>query len=159
MITIYKILTPIDFDIHGIKSMEFGEPDIAALKYGCEFASRFDSELHVLHVVQNTTEIEMCTHEAEQAEKKILNDLLIEPLNPKVKVLRDVRKGRPHVEIIKYAKEHSIDLIIMGTHGRKPLPHLLLGSEAEQTVRKAPCPVLVVRHPEHEFVLGGVQKI
>ena len=83
-----------------------------------------------------------------------MNDLLIEPLNPKVKVVRNVRKGRPYVEIITYTQEHSIDLIIMGTHGRKPLPRLLLGSEAEQTVRKAPCPVLVVRHPEHEFVLG-----
>ena len=104
----HKIMTPIDFDTHGIKPMKCVEPDIAALKYGCEFASRFDLELHVLHVIQNVTEIEMCTHEAEEAGKKILNDLLIEPLNP----------------------------------------ILLLGSEAEQTVRT----VLVVRHPEHEFV-------
>jgi len=45
-----------------------------------------------------------------------------------------------------------MDLIVLGTHGRSALVHLLLGSVAEKVVRKAPCPVLTVRHPEHEFV-------
>jgi nucleotide-binding universal stress UspA family protein len=53
------------------------------------------------------------------------------------------------VEIVRYASEEAIDLIVMGTHGRGPIAHMLLGSVAERVVRKAPCPVLTVRLPEH----------
>jgi nucleotide-binding universal stress UspA family protein len=55
--------------------------------------------------------------------------------------------------IVNYAKETGIDLIVMGTHGRGPMAHLIMGSVAERVVRLAGCPVLVVRHPEHEFVV------
>ena len=55
--------------------------------------------------------------------------------------------------IVQYAKDHAIDLIVMGTHGRRALEHLLMGSVAERVVRTAPCPVLTVRHPEREFVV------
>ena len=58
----------------------------------------------------------------------------------------------PFTEIIRFAKDKDIDLIVMGTHGHTGLAHVLLGSVAEKVVRKAPCPVLTVRHPEHEFV-------
>ena len=61
--------------------------------------------------------------------------------------------GSPAFAIIDYAREHEIDLIIMGTHGRGTLGHFLMGSVAEHVVRTAPCPVLVVRPSEHEFVL------
>jgi nucleotide-binding universal stress UspA family protein len=61
--------------------------------------------------------------------------------------------GAPFVEILRYAKEQGIDLIVMGTDGRGPIVHMLIGSVAEKVVRKAPCPVLTVRHPQHEFVL------
>jgi nucleotide-binding universal stress UspA family protein len=63
-----------------------------------------------------------------------------------------VRQGPPFLEIVRYAQEANIDLIVLGTHGRGGLAHMLLGSVAEKVVRKAPCPVLTVRHPEHEFV-------
>jgi len=59
----------------------------------------------------------------------------------------------PAETIVNYAKEHPIDLVVMGTHGRKALAHLLMGSVAERVVRTAPCPVLTVRHPEHEFLV------
>jgi nucleotide-binding universal stress UspA family protein len=62
--------------------------------------------------------------------------------------------GHPVVEILKYAETHPIDLIVIGTHGRGPLGHMVMGSTAERVVRKAPCPVLTVRHPEREFVVG-----
>ena len=62
-------------------------------------------------------------------------------------------RGSPSMEIAGYAQSEKIDLIIMGTHGRSPMAHLLMGSVAEKVVRKAPCPVLIVRHPEHEFVV------
>jgi nucleotide-binding universal stress UspA family protein len=58
----------------------------------------------------------------------------------------------PAFAIIDYAKENGIDLIVMGTQGRGALAHLLMGSVADRVVRLASCPVLTVRHPEHEFV-------
>jgi nucleotide-binding universal stress UspA family protein len=64
------------------------------------------------------------------------------------------RPGHPVVEILRYAKAEAIDLIVMGTHGRGKLAHLLMGSVAERVVRLAPCPVLTVHHPQREFVLS-----
>jgi universal stress protein A len=63
-----------------------------------------------------------------------------------------VHIGRPYEEIITVAKEHKADLIIIATHGRSGLKHAFLGSTAERVVRHAPCPVLVVREREREFV-------
>jgi nucleotide-binding universal stress UspA family protein len=54
--------------------------------------------------------------------------------------------------IVQYAKDMDVNLIIIGTHGRGTVAHLLMGSVAERVVRTAPCPVLTVRHPEHDFV-------
>jgi nucleotide-binding universal stress UspA family protein len=64
-----------------------------------------------------------------------------------------VREGPPVVEIVRYARDAEIGLIVIGTHGRGGLAHVFLGSVAENVVRKAPCPVLTVRHPQHEFVM------
>ena len=55
-------------------------------------------------------------------------------------------------EIAGYAKHEGIDIIVIGTHGRGVMAHLLMGNVAEKVVRIAPCPVLTVRHPEHEFI-------
>ena len=63
------------------------------------------------------------------------------------------RLGSPFVKIIEYAKEHQIDLIVMGTHGRTGLPHVLIGCVAERVVRMAPCPVLTVHPQGHQFVM------
>ena len=60
--------------------------------------------------------------------------------------------GKPFVEIVRDAQEHSIDLIVVGTHGRGLAAHLLLGSVAEKLVRKARCPVLTVHPHGHSFV-------
>ena len=66
---------------------------------------------------------------------------------------RALRYGHPAKMICQYAREHEIDLLVIGTHGRTGLKHLLLGSVAERVVRVSPCPVLTVRHPEHEFLI------
>ena len=68
---------------------------------------------------------------------------------------QNVRFGRPFREITNAAKERRVDLIITGTHGFTGLRHLQLGSTAEKVVRYAPCPVMVVREQEHEFVVPG----
>jgi nucleotide-binding universal stress UspA family protein len=59
--------------------------------------------------------------------------------------------GKPFEQIIRYARQEKIDLIVIGTHGHSALVSMLLGSVAEKVIRKAPCAVLSVRHPEHEF--------
>jgi len=63
-----------------------------------------------------------------------------------------VLDGTPFVEIVRYAGEAAIDLIIMPTHGHTGLAHMIIGSTTERVIRKAPCPVLVLRDEEREFV-------
>jgi nucleotide-binding universal stress UspA family protein len=60
--------------------------------------------------------------------------------------------GRPFAEIVRFGKEQQIDLIVIGSHGRRGISHLLLGSVAERVVRLAGCPVLTVRPDQHQFV-------
>jgi hypothetical protein len=81
-----------------------------------------------------------------------LRDRLGESLNKKLAPIRAegisvegfVFSGVPSAEIIKFAKSRQADLIVMGTHGRTGLAHVLLGSTAERVIQKAPCPVLTV---------------
>jgi len=73
-------------------------------------------------------------------------------ISPKVKdIEKMVVRGVPFVEIIKTAREKNADLIVIGTHGRTGIDHMLFGSTAEKVVRKAPCPVLTVRMAGKEF--------
>jgi nucleotide-binding universal stress UspA family protein len=154
MMTLKKILVATDF----------GEPSDAALTYGKELAGRFDATLHVLHVAEN---VYITTFGAEtyaamapdlQAEieggaRAHLEELLIDSDHSGPRTTPVVlTSSSPAYAIIDYAAEHGIDLIVMGTHGRGALAHMLMGSVAEKVVRLAPCPVLTVRHPEHEFV-------
>jgi nucleotide-binding universal stress UspA family protein len=143
---------------------DFGEPADAALRYGRELAGRFGCTLHVLNVIENfyVTTLGAETYaafvpemqrELENAARKRLDETLIDsdgsgpPTRPAVRT-----SGSPAYAIVDYAQEFDIDLIVMGTHGRGALAHLMMGSVAERVVRIAPCPVLTVRHPEHEFV-------
>ena len=71
-----------------------------------------------------------------------------------IKVSRRVQTGAPFEEIIKIAEEERADLIVMGTHGRAGLSHLLLGSVAERVVRLATCPVLTVRQTKDDDESG-----
>jgi nucleotide-binding universal stress UspA family protein len=65
-----------------------------------------------------------------------------------------VRSGSPAAEIIRYAEDRSIDLIVMGTHGRGIVAHAVMGSVAEKVVRTAPCPVLTVREPQRNTLVA-----
>jgi nucleotide-binding universal stress UspA family protein len=86
------------------------------------------------------------------AVRDALERLVKENQLERFKVHREVREGSPFYEIIQHAKEKNVDLIVMGTHGHSGLAHVLLGSVTEKVVRKSPCPVLTIRHPEHEFI-------
>jgi nucleotide-binding universal stress UspA family protein len=153
MIDLHRILVPTDFS-------KFSQN---ALTYAAAFAEKFGAELHLLHVVQNLAlmvpdtvnavpPIVPSTEELTAAVRVALDRTVSENHLERFKLFKDVREGTPFYEIIQAAKEKDVDLIVMGTHGRSGLAHVLLGSVTEKVVRKAPCPVLTVRHPEHEFV-------
>jgi nucleotide-binding universal stress UspA family protein len=152
MIELKRILVPTDFSKHSLNAM----------KYAAAFADKFKAELYLLHVVQDLTlflpdaisgtpPYVPPPEQMMSAVRDSLDRLAKEQLD-KLTVHRFVREGSPFFEIISCAKENNVDLIIMGTHGRGMLAHMLMGSVAEKVVRKAPCPVLTVRHPEHEFI-------
>jgi len=154
MIALTKILVATDFS----------EPSDAAYAYGRELALTFGAQLTVLHVVENILTrvgadgfvfaspelqegIEASGRAHLEAVVKVedLRRLQVEPVV--------VTSNSPAHAIADYAHRTGVDLIVMGTHGRGAVAHLLLGSVAERVVRTAPCPVLTVRHPQHEFVL------
>lgn len=91
--------------------------------------------------------------ELQEASQKALDELPDPDWVDGVSVVREIRVGTPFVEIVRYAKSSDVDLIVIGTHGRSGLAHVLLGSTAERVVRKAPCPVLSVRPEGHDFVM------
>jgi nucleotide-binding universal stress UspA family protein len=69
-----------------------------------------------------------------------------------LKVEQMTRIGVPFLEIVKVAKEKDVDLIVMGTHGRTGLAHVLIGSVAEKVVHHAHCGVLTIKHPQYKFI-------
>jgi nucleotide-binding universal stress UspA family protein len=96
---------------------------------------------------------ELQTQIEEEARKRIealVSDEDKKTLNARAAVVTSAGAAET---IVQYASDHAIDLIVMGTHGRRGVDHLLMGSVAERVVRTAPCPVLTVRHPEREFVV------
>ena len=145
MIVVKSILVPTDFS----------ETSDAALNYGIGLALTFGARLYLLHVPGETGvnfEADFPMVQFENATRERL-EMLVSPRN--LITLRPeyvLRIGAPAEEIVRYAGSRDIDLIVMGTHGRSGVPHLLMGSVAENVVRTAPCPVLTVRHPEHAFV-------
>jgi nucleotide-binding universal stress UspA family protein len=142
-------------------AVDFGEASEAALSYGRNFAQQFGAQLHAMHVLENRFLRPMLNdpQAVESATARQLLDRLTledrERLDTAV-VIR--RSDDPAEEIVRYAKEQNIDLIVLGTHGRRGVAHLLAGSVAERVVRTAGCPVLTVRHPEHEFVVSDCER-
>jgi nucleotide-binding universal stress UspA family protein len=137
-------------------AVDFGEASEAALVYARNFARNFGARLHVLHVLENTFLRPMANdpYVVETATTRQLLDRLTDDDRETLRALPVIRKSdAPADEIVRYAKDEHIDLIVLGTHGRKAMAHLLVGSVAERVVRTAPCPVLTVRHPEREFVV------
>jgi nucleotide-binding universal stress UspA family protein len=152
MLTIREILFATDFS----------PPSQHALKYACELAEKFDSQLHVLHVLQDLMpfmgepgmlmpNVSNYLIEVRESAQRALQDLPPKEYPAAGQAVRVLRSGSPFLEIVRYVKEAGIDLIVIGTHGRTGLKHVLMGSVAENVVRKAHCPVLTVRPPTQQF--------
>ena len=147
-----NILVPIDFSTCSKK----------ALQYAIPFARQFNATLTLVHVVQSNYfpggefsggyDFAPAEKELRESAGQQLAELVLEEVDEFVPVKTAVRSGSPVQEIVTAARELESDLILISTHGRTGLKHLLLGSVAENIVRLAPCPVLVVREREREFV-------
>ncbi len=148
---------------HMLVPTDFSESSKVALRYATALADRFNACIHLLHAVQSPFEqpwaaeiyaVSMADFEqtARRESDAQLAAMLSESERQKYGACLVTEMGPPFLTIVNYATREPIDLIVMGTHGRGAIAHLLIGSVAENVVRKAPCPVLTVRHPEHEFV-------
>jgi nucleotide-binding universal stress UspA family protein len=154
MIKVKTILVPTDFS----------DCSEAAVKYGYALAETFGATIHLLNVVQDPYAMpwaadafaapigHMLSDWEAQANRRLVDTV---PAASSAPTVLKTLVGSPYSAIVRYAEQHHVDLIVLGTHGRGPLGHMLLGSVAERVVRTAPCPVLTVRHPQREFVTRG----
>ena len=145
---------------------DFSEPSAAALAYGRELARSFGAALTILHIADDTmaraygidggvllTDPELQRRLEADALAQV-NALICDEDRVQRKARGVVLSSTtPAAAIVTLAHNSNIDLIVLGTHGRSGFAHLLMGSVSERVVQTAPCPVLTVRHPEHEFVL------
>jgi len=153
---------PALFDVKSILvPIDFSAPSKKALDYAVAFAEQFGAKLTLLHVVEpvatpdfaNSFPLMMENDKVMAACKARLQALVKQKaIDPKLVEKTLVRQGRAFHEIADAARTLKADLIIISTHGYTGLKHALLGSTAERVVRHAPCPVLVVREREREFV-------
>ena len=143
--TITRILVPTDFST----------ASDAALDFAKSIARTFNASLHLLHVFEDpvvtvgfteayaplppTTRVAL----VDDARRQLANRLSAEE-RERFDATTEVVSGASAMAIVEYAQDHAIDLIVMGTHGRTGVAHLLIGSVAERVVRLAPCPVLTV---------------
>jgi len=150
-IALLRIMVPLDFSDHSKK----------ALRYALRFAEQFGAELEVVHVVTPIifadgmippVEMEDLSRETEKHARSELEKIATADGTEHVTVKATVLQGEPYDEIVNHAAESQTDLLLIATHGRTGLQHFLLGSNAEKILRHAPCPVMVVRDKEHEFV-------
>jgi nucleotide-binding universal stress UspA family protein len=154
MILLKKILVATDFS----------KPSERALAYGRELARTFGAQLVVAHVVGDMTALGYADPEAivyapdlqreieDTARHQLEVALTAEDYDQLRAVAVLLRGNSPAAALVEYAREADVDLMVIGTHGRGAVAHLLMGNVAERVVRTAPCPVLTVRDPEHDFL-------
>jgi universal stress protein A len=149
---IQNILVPTDFT----------ECSVKALSYALSFARQFGAEILLMHVVESVPvitqdamlESSMLSAAQHEESEKRLGRWQREAM-PEVAVRTMTCDGMPWQRIVEVAREKNMDLIIAGTGERSGLARALLGSTAERIVRHAPCPVLVVREREHDFLVSA----
>jgi nucleotide-binding universal stress UspA family protein len=149
-----------------VAATDFSEDSNLALSFAEELARKFSAEIIVLHVDQPLAPV-MMTPELGPAmdvgamsrigeEQRLLAQRELDKIVGRLrdgglKVRSLLRVGSPFLEILHTAQGEGADLIVLGTHGRTGLAHVLMGSVAERVVQKAPCPVLTIRHPDRKF--------
>lgn len=148
---IEKILFPIDFS----------EGSMNALDYAISLSKEYNAKLYLLHVVHDISmtagwqvphiRVDELYRDMEEGARKEIEKCCMEELRELKNIEKIVLRGIPDEEILKVSRKEKIDLIVIGTHGRTGIDRLLFGSTAEKVVRKAPCPVLSVRLPEHRL--------
>jgi nucleotide-binding universal stress UspA family protein len=152
VIGLKTILVPIDFSDNSKK----------ALRYAIPFAKQFNATLILMYVVEPTIypsdfgfgQVGFPNVEKELQDKAAeeMRELIATLVPSTVQSYSVVDSGIPFIEITSYAQKKNIDLIIVATHGTTGVEHILFGSTAEKIIRKSPCPVLVVRAEEHDFI-------
>ena len=148
---IKTILFPTDFS-HGAR---------AAMDYAIAMARDYKAKLVLLYVIQDISIAEWyipssisaadLVEDMQKSADREMEKWGAEAAAKAPAVEQLVVRGVPFVEIIRMAKEKQADLIVIGTHGRTGIDHMLFGSTAEKVVRKSPCPVLTVRMMGKEF--------
>jgi nucleotide-binding universal stress UspA family protein len=150
---------------HILVATDFEDAAEAAFTYGRGLARAFKATLHVVHVVDDVAsraaamagygiDFDKLQADVEGSARKQLEELLSDEDRAELHATAVVLSSpSPAQAVVDYAAEHQINLIVVGTHGRGPVAKFFVGSVAERVGRIAPCPVLIVRHPEREFVL------
>jgi len=136
--TIKSILVPVDLS----------EASVQALDYAIDFAKPFKSEIVILFVIEPlyyAGDLGLLLEEQQRIARAELTQLERRVAKHRLACRTIVLRGTPYSEIVAGAKKYKADLILMGTHGRTGLSHLLLGSVADRVVRTAHCPVLTIR--------------
>ncbi len=141
-------------------AVDFSEFTGQIADYAFAVARKFESELHLLHISPNLNyftpyesfltpeNLVAIDRNIELEVERDFNKILSKHDYPAQTV---IKKGIAFVEIIDYVREAEADLVVMGTHGRSGVEHILIGSVAEKVVRKAPCPVLTIRPKGKQF--------
>jgi nucleotide-binding universal stress UspA family protein len=137
---------------------DFSESSEHAFQYALSLATRFESRLGIIHVINEPVDLrgfyvphisfDKLEEEIEQGAWKMMEKFCRTQTRDYAKVESFVVPGIPYDEIIKKAAEIDADLIVLGTHGRTGLDHVLFGSTAEKVVRKSPIPVMTIRIKE-----------
>lgn len=143
---ITRILVPTDFS----------GPSREATDYALELASAFGATVSLFHVIEDPVVYIPALggylpkpSDFEEFSETALENWVAPEDTRGVKIDRNWAHGHPVSRILEFATEHGCDMIVMGTHGRGALGHLLMGNVAERVVRQAKCPVLTV-HPTAE---------
>ena len=147
---------------HILVPIDFSEGSRAALRYAVELADKLDASIDALHVWEPApyiapTQLIWIGGDArsfwshmDQSLREQLNALIAEEAaDAHLPIHAHVQAGYVAQSLLERLKHGNYDLVVMGTHGRTGLSHLLLGSVAERIVRLAPCPVLTIRVPKH----------